>query len=299
MMHYAWYLLYVTLAITSTSMSNWLSVWTMLELSAWIMIILTMPNSGIIYDSMFKMYLMLSLSSMMLVLLWLYSKAKNEWMLSILAFKMGLPPLHWWVGWAMKNMAWKTMWWFTTIHKLIPMIITLTVISSMLIFYWCIICFMWSSISFWLSTSYFLILLYSSCIHSNWLWMTIPNLNTFLTYFLIYTSIMFYIFMKTKNSVYWAHDTSFAWAMAILLGVPTSMVFFLKLITMAAFINTMSLIAWFLMWINIITILPYTRMVWNSYTNSMNDPNKYPIKLTSYNTHLLVLSQYILWACVL
>nr|WAP91009.1 NADH dehydrogenase subunit 2 [Trichuris trichiura] len=298
MAYHVWYLFYASIAILSTSMSNWLSMWTMLELSSWIMIILTMPTHGIIYDTMFKMYLMLSMSSMMLVLLWLAFKTKDEWLLGILAFKMGLPPLHWWVGWVMKNMKWKTMWWFTTIHKLIPMIITLCIISSMFIFWWCIICFLWSSMSFWLSTSYFLILFYSSCIHSNWLWLTTYNTNTFLLYFLFYTSIMYLIFMKIKNSEYWTYDTSLTWMMIILIGIPTSTVFFLKFITMTMYTSAMSLLMWMLMLINTFTIFPYTRMVWNTYCNLTFNFNKHPDKPT-LPICLLVLMQYTLWPCLL
>nr|UZH44205.1 NADH dehydrogenase subunit 2 [Trichuris trichiura] len=298
MAYHVWYLFYTSIAILSTSMSNWLSMWTMLELSSWIMIILTMPTHGIIYDTMFKMYLMLSMSSMMLVLLWLTFSTKDEWLLGILAFKMGLPPLHWWVGWVMKNMEWKTMWWFTTIHKLIPMIITLSIISSMFIFWWCIICFLWSSVSFWLSTSYFLILFYSSCIHSNWLWLTTYNTNTFLLYFLFYTSIMYLVFMKIKNSEYWTYDTSLTWMMIILIGIPSSTVFFLKFITMTMYASVMSLLMWMLMLINTLTIFPYTRMVWNTYCNLAFNFNKHPDK-PAFPICLLVLMQYTLWPCLL
>nr|AGH27501.1 NADH dehydrogenase subunit 2 [Trichuris sp. GHL-2013] len=299
MVRHAWYLLYLIIVAFSASMSNWLSMWTMLELSSWVMIIITMPNNGIIYDTMFKMFVMLSLSSMMLILLWLCHWMKNEWILAILAFKMGLPPLHWWVGWAMKTMSWKTMWWFTTVHKLVPMIITSMVVSSMLIFWWCVISFIWGSMSFWLSTSYFLILFYSSCIHSSWLWVTVYNLSTFLTYYVIYSVIMLYIFMETKKSEYWTHSTSLAWMMIILLGVPVSMVFFLKFITMAIFINTISLLAWLLMLINILTIFPYTRMVWNLYSNYMYNSNKYQSNSSLYGAHMLVLCQFVLWPCML
>nr|ALF03897.1 NADH dehydrogenase subunit 2 [Trichuris suis] len=288
-----WYMLYTLIVIISFTVSNWLSMWTVLELSSWIMMILTLNDSW--NEVLFKMYMMLSMSSIMLILLWLQFSSQEEWILCLLAFKMGMPPLHWWVGWVMKHMKWKIMWWFTTFHKIIPMMISLLTINSILIFWWSTTSVIWSSMSFLSSVSYFMIFFYSSCIHTSWLWLTTYNLYTFFMYVLFYTLIMYFIFMKVKHTESWTYNNEFTWMMIVLLGIPTSMMFFVKFTTLSIYLNHMTLLMWILFLMNMVTILPYTRMIWNLMSNSLLFNNKYTSANTSILSVFLVTSQFMLW----
>nr|YP_006702475.1 NADH dehydrogenase subunit 2 [Trichuris ovis]AFK81048.1 NADH dehydrogenase subunit 2 [Trichuris ovis] len=292
-----WYLAYTVLIIMSTSMNNWLSMWTVLEISSWLMFILSLPES-FTYEMVFKMYFMFSMSSIAFVLLWLNSNYQEEWLLCVLAFKIGLPPLHWWIAWIMKHMQWNIMWWFTTFHKLIPMLISLLIISSSLIIWWAMVSILWGSLMFWSSPSYYVIFLYSSCIHSGWMWLSMFDFYSFCIYFTTYTSTMFFIFMKIKSTEFWHYDLDLLASLIILLGIPLSMIFFIKLISTGIYFNFSTFLMWTMILINTITILPYTRMIWN-LTQNMPDTNlKYNLntKLLSY---VLIALQYSIWPLLL
>nr|QXJ80363.1 NADH dehydrogenase subunit 2 [Trichuris mastomysi] len=271
---FVWYCLYILTIMLSTSMSNWISMWTMLELSTWLMTIISM-KTNYMYDLTFKLYLLLSLSSMLLIMLWLCMNFKQEWLIFMIAFKLGIPPLHWWMLWTMKHMKWNTMWWFTTFHKLIPMIISMMIMNSLLMFWWCCLSVIWSSLSFWNSSSMLIIMFYSSCIHTSWLWMTIIDLFSFLTYFAIYAITMFMVFSKMNYLMFWWKSIDFTTSIIILLGVPTSSMFFAKMITLSTYFSQTILLCWIILLINIMSIFPYTRMIWNSIMNNMYTSFKY------------------------
>nr|QXJ80324.1 NADH dehydrogenase subunit 2 [Trichuris sp. LO613] len=263
-----WYSLYLTMLFLSMSMSNWLSMWTMLELSSWLMMMISL-TSDFSYNMLFKMYVLFTLSSAILVFMWLMMSKKQQWILYILAFKMGIPPLHWWVTWIMKHMAWKTMWWFTTLHKVIPMMLSILLINSMLVLLWCVLSIIWSSFSFWHTSSYFMIFFYSSCVHSSWLWMTIYDLFSFMMYFSLYTMIMYHIFTNINKFSFWYMNNEMSILMIILLGIPTSNVFFMKLATISTIFSFTLIVSWTILLINILTIFPYTRMIWTLMTNKL------------------------------
>nr|YP_009186342.1 NADH dehydrogenase subunit 2 [Trichuris muris]BAT21240.1 NADH dehydrogenase subunit 2 [Trichuris muris] len=292
-----WYYLYFLIILLSTSMSNWISMWTMLELSTWLMTIISI-KTNYMYDLTFKMYLLLSLSSMMLIMLWLCTNFKQEWLIFIIAFKLGIPPLHWWMMWTMKHMSWNTMWWFTTFHKLIPMIISMMIMNSLLMFWWCCFSVVWSSLSFWNSSSMFIIMFYSSCVHTSWLWMTSIDLFSFLFYFLIYTMTMYMIFLKMNYLMFWWNSIDFTTSIIILLGIPTSAMFFAKMITLSTYFGQMVLLCWIILLVNIMTIFPYTRMIWNSIMSNMYIPLKYQ-KPHNKTFSVLVIMLFVTWPVLL
>nr|QXJ80311.1 NADH dehydrogenase subunit 2 [Trichuris sp. ETH392] len=293
---FVWYYLYILIIVLSTSMSNWISMWTMLELSTWLMTIISM-KTNYMYDLTFKLYLLLSLSSMLLIMLWLCVNFKQEWLIFMIAFKLGIPPLHWWMLWTMKHMKWNTMWWFTTFHKLIPMIISMMIMNSLLMFWWCCLSVIWSSLSFWNSSSMFIVMFYSSCVHTSWLWMTIIDLFSFLIYFAIYGITMFMVFSKMNYLMFWWKSIDFTTSIIILLGVPTSSMFFAKMITLSTYFSQTILLCWIILMINIMSIFPYTRMIWNSIMNNMYTSFKYQQphnKIYSLTTSMLFMSWPIL-----
>nr|QXJ80350.1 NADH dehydrogenase subunit 2 [Trichuris sp. KE396] len=293
---FVWYYLYILIILLSTSMSNWISMWTMLELSTWLMTIISM-KTNYMYDLTFKLYLLLSLSSMLLIMLWLCMNLKQEWLIFMIAFKLGIPPLHWWMLWTMKHMKWNTMWWFTTFHKLIPMIISMMIMNTLLMFWWCCLSVIWSSLSFWNSSSMFIIMFYSSCVHTSWLWMTIIDLFSFLIYFVIYAITMFMVFSKMNYLMFWWKSIDFTTSIIILLGIPTSSMFFAKMITLSTYFSQTILLCWIILLINITSIFPYTRMIWNSILNNMYTSFKYQQpynKIYSLTTGMLFMSWPIL-----
>nr|YP_006702462.1 NADH dehydrogenase subunit 2 [Trichuris discolor]AFK81035.1 NADH dehydrogenase subunit 2 [Trichuris discolor] len=292
-----WYLSYVVLIIMSSSMNNWLSMWTMLEISSWLMLMLSLPEN-FTYEMVFKMYFMFSMSSIALVLFWLNFSHQEEWLLCVLAFKMGLPPLHWWIAWVMKHMQWNIMWWFTTFHKLIPMLISLLIISSSLIIWWALVSILWGSLMFWASVSYYVIFLYSSCIHTGWMWLSMFDSYAFFLYFITYTTTMLFIFMKIKLTEFWHYDLDLLTSLTILLGIPMSMIFFVKMISTGIYFHHSTLMMWVMVLINTITILPYTRMIWNLSQNMPNTNFKYNINVKS-STYMLMILQYSIWPMLL
>lgn len=292
-----WYLTYILLIILRTSINNWLSMWTILEISSWLILILSLPES-FTYEIMFKIYFMFSISSIAFVLLWLNSPNQEEWLLCVLAFKLGLPPLHWWIAWIIKHIQWDTIWWFTTFHKLIPILISLLIISSSLIIWWALTSILWGSIIFWSSPSYYVIFLYSSCIHTGWIWLSLFDLYSFFLYFITYASTIFFIFTKIKLTEFWHYDLDLTISLIILLGIPISIIFFVKLISSGIYFNYTTLIIWVLIFINTITILPYTRIIWN-LTQSTPDTNfKYNFN-TKLPIYALMTLQYSIWPVIL
>nr|QCL17194.1 NADH dehydrogenase subunit 2 [Capillaria sp. cat-2018] len=184
-----WYMFYMLLMVMSLTSNNWLSMWTLLELSSWVMLILMFSDSDN-SDTIFKMYFMFSMISIGIVMLWLNMVIKQEWVMFLFALKMGIPPCHWWLGWILKNFKWKMFWWFTTMHKFIPMVFSLLLMNSYLLFFWALLSTLWSTLSAWGTNSLFMLLFYSSCMHASWMWSSVYDLYTFCYYFVIYVSMM-------------------------------------------------------------------------------------------------------------
>ena len=292
-----WYMLYTCLILTRTCIRNWLSIWTILELRSWIIIILTLNDKR--HEILFKIYIVFSISSIILVLLWLWAPRQEEWILCLLAFKMGIPPLHWWIGWVIKHIKWITMWWFTTFHKIIPILISFLLIDTILILWWGILSLLWRRARFWFTSSYFIIFFYSSCIHTSWLWITIYRLYSFLLYFSFYTLIIYFIFHSIKYDQPWVCNYKFMIIIIIMLGVPTSIVFFIKLITARFYLNFTTLLIWCLLLVNIITILPYTRITWSSISNTFISCNNSCPQNTANICFFTLWIQFSLWPLIL
>lgn len=292
-----WYYLYFLIILLSTSISNWISIWTILELRTWLITIISI-KTNYIYDLTFKIYLLLRLSSIILIILWLCTNFKQEWLIFIIAFKLGIPPLHWWIIWTIKHIRWNTIWWFTTFHKLIPIIISIIIINRLLIFWWCCFSVVWSSLRFWNSSSMFIIIFYSSCVHTRWLWITRIDLFRFLFYFLIYTITIYIIFLKINYLIFWWNRIDFTTSIIILLGIPTRAIFFAKIITLSTYFGQIVLLCWIILLVNIITIFPYTRIIWNSIISNIYIPLKYQ-KPHNKTFSVLVIILFVTWPVLL
>ncbi|KRY08026.1 hypothetical protein T12_2798, partial [Trichinella patagoniensis] len=65
----------------------------MLELTTWVAVVIIVEEL-----SSSEFYLVSSLSSMVLLCLWFVSWYPAWW--------LGLPPVHWWMGWILKSVSW-------------------------------------------------------------------------------------------------------------------------------------------------------------------------------------------------
>nr|YP_010132832.1 NADH dehydrogenase subunit 2 [Eucoleus annulatus]QWC93297.1 NADH dehydrogenase subunit 2 [Eucoleus annulatus] len=295
-----WLIFYFFLIGMSVTSNNWLSMWTILELSTWTMLIIMFFN----YDNsdmIFKMYIMMSIISMWLFMLWLNMWFKQEWILFIFAIKMAIPPCHWWLGWILKSLSWKMFWWITTIHKFIPMIFSLLLINTFLVFFWALFSTLWSAISIWNVNSLFLLLFYSSCMHSSWLWMSVNDLQTFCFYFISYTTLMYSVFYYMEKWEFFYSSNLILMFVFILMGLPTSLIFFIKMMISGLFMSYNLIFIWLLLFTNIFMIYPYSQMMWLSLNKNFNF-NKYfsnGLKYDSLKHYINLSAQLMVWFLLL
>nr|UAX03906.1 NADH dehydrogenase subunit 2 [Pseudocapillaria tomentosa] len=294
-----WFNFYFIIMILSTSVSNWLSMWTMLEISSWLMLILIMSDE-MNFSSIFKMYIMFSLISIILLMMWMMNILKQQWILLLFSLKMAIPPCHWWLGWIMKDIKWKIMWWFTTMHKFIPMLFSILILNSNLLMLWCIFSSMFSAASVWMSNSMFNILFFSSCMHSNWMWISIYDFYNFILYFVMYTSMMWMIFYMMTNWNFFQVDFKFSFMLLLMMGFPTSLLFFMKMNITNLFSYYNSIFMLIILLSNIFMIYPYTRIMWISFNN--NFYNKMYWSNTSSNKLLnttMMILQIMIWPLII
>nr|YP_010692522.1 NADH dehydrogenase subunit 2 [Aonchotheca putorii]WBV76978.1 NADH dehydrogenase subunit 2 [Aonchotheca putorii] len=264
----SWFNFYIIIMFLSLSTSNWLSMWTMLEISSWIMLILIISDE-MNFSSMFKMYFMFSIISIMLLSMWMTNIVKQQWILLLFSLKMAIPPCHWWLSWIMKDMKWKMMWWFTTMHKFMPMMFSLLILNMNMLMLWCIMSSIFSAMSTWMSNSVFNIIFFSSCMHSNWMWISIYDMYNFMMYFIMYTTMMLFIFHIMEKWNFFQSNFTLSLSMLMIIGFPTSFLFFMKMNITNLFSSFNTMMMWMILLSNILMIYPYTRMIWISFNNNM------------------------------
>nr|AIW56944.1 NADH dehydrogenase subunit 2 [Trichinella pseudospiralis] len=263
-----WCVFYAVVVMFGFTVNNWLSMWTVLELTTWVAVVIVIEemNSS---EVMFKFYLVSSLSSMVLLYLWFVSWFPAWWVLFVVMFKLGLPPVHWWMGWVLKSVSWVNMWFLMVVHKVIPFVISMLVVDSVLIGVVCFISIVWSVISYWSVSSMFMILFYSSCVHSSWLWLASSDLSKFVVYYFMYASVMFVVMQSVSDSGY--YDVMVSYVFMLLLGLPTSFLFFSKWVVIAVGVFFVPLLCWFILVLSVVSLYPYTRVIWSSFVNSFVD----------------------------
>nr|YP_009110085.1 NADH dehydrogenase subunit 2 [Trichinella papuae]AIW57022.1 NADH dehydrogenase subunit 2 [Trichinella papuae] len=267
-----WCVFYAIVVMFSFTMNNWLSMWTMLELTTWIAVVIIVEEVSS-SEVMFKFYLVSSLSSMMLLYLWFVSWFPAWWVLFIVMFKLGLPPVHWWMGWILKSVSWMSMWFLTVIHKIVPFVVSMLVIDSVMVGVVCLVSIVWSVVSYWNVSSVFVILFYSSCVHSSWLWLASSDLSKFVVYYSMYASMMFVVMRGVSGKS--CCDTTISYMFMLLLGLPTSFLFFSKWAVITVSLSFIPLLSWFILMVSVVSLYPYMRVVWSSFVNSFVDLSCY------------------------
>nr|QRN72472.1 NADH dehydrogenase subunit 2 [Trichinella spiralis]QRN72485.1 NADH dehydrogenase subunit 2 [Trichinella spiralis] len=265
---FVWGIFYVIVVVLSFTMNNWLSMWTMLELTTWVMMVIIVEELSS-SEVMFKFYLVSSLSSMMLLCLWFVSWCPVWWVLFIVMFKLGLPPVHWWMGWILKGVSWVNMWFLTVVHKVVPFVVSMLVVDSVLIGVVCVVSILWSVFSYWNVSSVFMILFYSSCVHSSWLWLASSDLSKFVIYYLMYVSVMFVVMRSISSEGYC--DPMISYMFMLLLGLPTSFLFFSKWAVITVSLSFVPLLSWLILVLSVVSLYPYLRVIWSSFVNSFVD----------------------------
>nr|YP_009110098.1 NADH dehydrogenase subunit 2 [Trichinella zimbabwensis]AIW57075.1 NADH dehydrogenase subunit 2 [Trichinella zimbabwensis] len=267
-----WCVFYAIVVMFSFTMNNWLSMWTMLELTTWIAVVIIVEEVSS-SEVMFKFYLVSSLSSMMLLYLWFVSWFPAWWVLFIVMFKLGLPPVHWWMGWILKSVSWMSMWFLTVIHKIVPFVVSMLVVDSVLVGVVCLVSIVWSVVSYWNVSSVFVILFYSSCVHSSWLWLASSDLSKFVIYYFMYASMMFVVMWGVSGKS--CYDITISYMFMLLLGLPTSFLFFSKWTVITVSLSFVPLLSWFILMVSVVSLYPYMRVIWSSFVNSFVDLSCY------------------------
>lgn len=183
----------------------------------------------------------------------------------LLAFKLGIAPLHLWYLQVSKYLANYALWFFISIHKILPLMLLIkTANFSGALFFFALAsgvligCF-----------SIFRILLLSSSLHVVWRWILVCySLSSALSYWVIYTLCSAFIFtLETSWSLSWRTHL-FRISFLLISGLPPFILFFFKFSVILRLASKRLLFSFILLLLRLVSIILYFRLVVNSENRS-------------------------------
>nr|UPI55286.1 NADH dehydrogenase subunit 2 [Mezira sp.] len=268
------------------SSNNWFSMWMGMEINLMSFIPILKMNNKESSNNMMIYFLSQSMGSMLflytLLATWLTPSNHEQLMMSMIMvsmmIKLGMPPAHTWMIMMLNNMDWMNCLLLMTVQKLAPM----TVMYSMTnmvneTFIIVTIATIIGTIGGINQTSLRKMMGYSSISHTGWMVMLTTHNTLWMSYFTIYTMIVFMIcFMLNNESIFFLNQLnmmklnnkiSFSINMISMSGLPPMMGFVPKWIAIQYLINSnMTVIAFIMVMTSLLSLYFYMTMVLPSLT---------------------------------
>jgi len=238
--------------------SSWILIWIIIELrsiSFIILINITENNK----ESLLKYFLIQATASCFILINFMKISIEESTqinrisinfyiiIITAIAIKIAIPPLHWWIIKITKNITWSNLLILLSWQKLIPIFILLNNSLWKIIFFISILTILWGTLS-QINISYIkIILTFSSIRHIGWI--IITNKRNFIIpilYLLIYIFIFVIILTEIKKNnlnLLWKIKSKFKKLLIRVLiisiaGIPPLLGFLPKWITLMFLINT-------------------------------------------------------------
>nr|YP_009918961.1 NADH dehydrogenase subunit 2 [Potamophylax latipennis]QMP96541.1 NADH dehydrogenase subunit 2 [Potamophylax latipennis] len=317
-------ILFLSLMMTSTIFSvsslSMINIWMGMEVNLISFIPLMInKNNNFSSESMMSYFLIQSLSSANFLFSSLLIISLTKWfnltslksmtilfMMNIsLLMKLGAAPLHFWFPKTMKGLNWMNCLILSTWQKILPMIALSYCFISKLMIFMAITSTITGSIMGLTQTSLQMILTYSSISHIGWMLMSLMlNLNTWLTYLLIYSMLNFILMvlfkimnMYTLNQIYSNKNSNFIkyfimFNLLSLSGLPPFLGFLPKWLVINLMMNdNLILITLIMVMMSLINMYFYIRITYTYFMLNFLEIKFYSTQFNQMN--LILISTFI------
>lgn len=185
-----------------------------------------------------------------------------KWLVYVLlAFKLGIAPLHLWYLQVSKYLTNYALWFFMSVHKILPLTLLIKVANfSRALFF-----FVTASVILLSCFSLFRILLLSSSLHVVWRWILVCySHSSALSYWFIYILCRAFILtLETSWSLSWrTHLLSLSFL--LMSGLPPFVLFFFKFSVILRLAYKRVLFSFILLLFRLVRMILYFRLVVNS-----------------------------------